>query len=98
MSERLVRERMHVEDVPQEVESLARRARQVASIQPSKFGALKLNIQAATYEGAARTGRQGLTEVAQSLTNPLARAIILHEIIGPPLALRRPERTFADYG
>jgi len=89
---------MGLEDVPQQVESLARQAAQVASVRPGKLSTLKGDTQASAYEGVERTRYRGLTEVARRLSNPLAQAIIFHEIIGPPLALRRPERTFADYG
>jgi len=98
VSEERVRERMRVEDVPHETEGLARRARQVASLRETEVSALKTGIHAEAYEGVREVQRRGLDEVGRNLGSPLARGIILYEVIGPPLALRRPERTFADYG
>ena len=82
----------------QKAESLARRAEQLVSVAPRELITVTPAVRAEAYEGLQQIRRRSLTEVAQDLGHPLARAIIFHELVGPPLALRRPERTFADYG
>lgn len=98
VSEEGVRERMRVEEVPREVERLAQRAERLVSLRPTKLVSVAPTIQAEAYEGVQRSRRRGLTELSARVEHPLARAILYYEIVGPPLALRRPERTFADYG
>ena len=98
LSEARVRERMRVEEVPREVERLAQRAERLVSLRPSKLVSLAPAIKAEAYEGLQRSRRRGLTELWGRVEHPLARAILYYEIVGPPLAIRRPGRTLVDYG
>jgi hypothetical protein len=87
---------LHAGEVSARAESLARQAERLAATAPRKLVSVAPAVQAEAYGTATRAPARGLLEAVQRLQQPLARAILYQEIIGLPLAIRGPERTFTD--
>lgn len=96
LSETRVRETLRAGEVAARAEGLAKQAERLAAVAPRKLATVAPAAQADAYRGATRVSLRGLLEAVQQLEQPLARAILYQEIIGLPLALRGPERTFTD--
>jgi hypothetical protein len=96
LSETKVRETLHAGEVSARAETLARHVERLAATAPRKLASVVPAVQAEAYGITARAPGQGLLEAVQRLQQPLARAILYQEIIGLPLAIRGPERTFTD--
>jgi hypothetical protein len=94
LSEAKVKETLRAGEVSTKAESLAKQAERLAARAPRK----PVSVAPAAYRAAARApaSARGLLEAVQRLQQPLARAILYQEIIGLPLAIRGPERTFTD--
>lgn len=96
LSEAKVRETLRAGEVAAKAESLAQQAERLAAGPPRQVVSVAPRAQAEAYELVSRAPAQGLLEAVQRLRQPLAQAILYQEIIGLPLALRSPERTFTD--
>ena len=94
LSEQKVKETLRTGEVAAKAEGLAEQAERLAAGPPRQVVAPR--AQAETQKLATRAPRRGLLEAIQGLKQPLARAILYQEIIGLPLAIRGPERTFTD--
>jgi hypothetical protein len=96
LSEAKVKAALRTGDVSAEAEGLAKHAERLAAMTPRKLVTVAPAVQAEAYGTATRAPALGLLEAVQRLQQPLARAILYQEIIGLPLAIRGPERTFTD--
>lgn len=96
LSEAKVKETLRAGEVSTKAETLARQAERLAATAPRKLVTVAPAGQAEAYRTGPRAPAPGLLEAVQRLQQPLARAILYQEIIGLPLAIRGPERTFTD--
>lgn len=97
ITEERVKKELRADRVRREAERLARRAEKLVTVRPRELVSVRPSLSAEEY-GRQRVRRRGLEQLLRGLKHPLARAIVSYEVIGPPLALRSPERTLADYG
>jgi hypothetical protein len=96
LSEAKVKETLRTEEMATRAESLGKQAERLAAVTPGKLVSVAPSIQVKGYGAVTRAPAQEFLEAAQRLKRPLARAILYQEIIGLPLSLRGPERTFVE--